>query len=256
MVYLSQRSLDRTFAALADPTRRALLAQLGEHAHLSVSELARPFTMSLPAVMKHLDVLSDAGLIAREKTGRTVVCRLQAAPMAEATDWLNRYEKFWSERLDRLAAFLEEEEDHVHHHRQARPHPYPPAQGPSGAGLQRLDGAGKSKALVRPGGAQVTLAEFDTRKGGRYRIVARSPDGDEHDVGGVFREVIPDEKLVYTWAWRSTPERESLVTVEFRREGDRHAADAPARGVLRRAGARPPQAGWNGALDKLETYLA
>jgi DNA-binding transcriptional ArsR family regulator len=110
MVYLSQPSLDRTFAALADPTRRALLAQLGEHAHLSVSELARPFTMSLPAVMKHLDVLSEAGLIAREKTGRTVVCRLQAAPMAEATDWLSRYEKFWSERLDRLAAFLEQEE--------------------------------------------------------------------------------------------------------------------------------------------------
>ena len=111
MVYLSHPSLDRTFAALADPTRRALLAQLGEHEEVSVSELARPFTMSLPAVMKHLDVLSEAGLIAREKTGRTVVCRLRAAPMAEASEWLNRYEKFWSERLDRLAAFLEEEEE-------------------------------------------------------------------------------------------------------------------------------------------------
>jgi DNA-binding transcriptional ArsR family regulator len=109
MVYLSQPSLDRTFAALADPTRRALLVQLGEREEVSVSELARPFSMSLPAVMKHLDVLSDAGLIAREKTGRTVVCRLRAAPMAEASEWLHRYEKFWSERLDRLAAFLEEE---------------------------------------------------------------------------------------------------------------------------------------------------
>ncbi|MGE0034399.1 MAG: ArsR/SmtB family transcription factor [Xanthobacteraceae bacterium] len=109
MVYLLHASLDRTFAALADPTRRALLAQLGERDEVSVSELARPFTMSLPAVMKHLDVLSEAGLIAREKTGRTVVCRLRAAPMAEASEWLHRYEKFWSERLDRLAAFLEEE---------------------------------------------------------------------------------------------------------------------------------------------------
>jgi DNA-binding transcriptional ArsR family regulator len=107
MVYLSHPSLDRTFAALADPTRRALLAQLGERDEVSVSELARPFTMSLPAVLKHLDVLSQAGLIAREKTGRTVVCRLRAAPMAEASEWLNRYEKFWSERLDRLAAFLD-----------------------------------------------------------------------------------------------------------------------------------------------------
>jgi len=102
-------SLDQTFAALADPTRRALLAQLSERDTLSVSELARPHAMSLPAVMKHLDVLSDAGLVERSKTGRTVSVRLRATPMQEATDWLNRYQRFWSESLDRLAAFLEEE---------------------------------------------------------------------------------------------------------------------------------------------------
>ena len=68
MVYYSPVVLDRTFAALADPTRRALLAQLSERESISVSELARPFSISLPAVMKHLDVLSDAGLVAREKT--------------------------------------------------------------------------------------------------------------------------------------------------------------------------------------------
>jgi DNA-binding transcriptional ArsR family regulator len=101
--------LNRTFAALADPTRRALLARLGETDSLSVSELARPFTVSLPAVMKHLDVLSDAGLITRSKTGRSVACRLTAGPMEEATRWLHRYQKFWSERLDNLAAFLEED---------------------------------------------------------------------------------------------------------------------------------------------------
>ncbi|HEY6831094.1 MAG TPA: metalloregulator ArsR/SmtB family transcription factor [Pseudolabrys sp.] len=109
MVYYSTETLDRTFAALADPTRRALLAQLSERESLSVSELARPFDMSLPAVMKHLDVLSDAGLVTREKSGRTVSCRLRAAPMQEATDWLNRYQRFWTERLDRLAAFLEDD---------------------------------------------------------------------------------------------------------------------------------------------------
>src|SRR5713226_4725821 len=109
MVKYKAPALDRTFAALADPTRRALLARLGDQTSLSVSELARPFAMSLPAIMKHLDVLSDAGLITRTKTGRTVACRLTAAPMEEATRWLNRYQRFWSERLDRLAAFLEEE---------------------------------------------------------------------------------------------------------------------------------------------------
>jgi DNA-binding transcriptional ArsR family regulator len=109
MVKFQDTPLDRTFAALSDPTRRALLARLGETESLSVSELARPFPVSLPAVMKHLDVLSDAGLIIRTKTGRTVACRINAGPMEEAVSWLNRYQQFWSERLDRLAALVEDE---------------------------------------------------------------------------------------------------------------------------------------------------
>src|SRR5262245_6065484 len=109
MVKYQEEVLDRTFAALSDPTRRALLARLGNRESLSVSELAQPFAMSLPAIMKHLDVLSDAGLITREKTGRTVACRLTAGPMEQAMDWLNRYQRFWSDNLDRLAAFVEED---------------------------------------------------------------------------------------------------------------------------------------------------
>src|SRR5271163_2016566 len=111
MVKLSATPLDRTFAALADPTRRALVMRLAAEPGLSVSALAAPFHVSLPAIMKHLGVLSDAGLVARTKTGRTVACRLDAEPMREAFEWLNRYEKFWSERLSSLAAFLEEEEE-------------------------------------------------------------------------------------------------------------------------------------------------
>jgi DNA-binding transcriptional ArsR family regulator len=109
MVKYKDEALDRTFAALSDPTRRALLARLGERDGLSVSELAAPFLVSLPAIMKHLDVLSDAGLIVREKAGRTVSCRLAAQPMEQAMNWLNRYAQFWSENLDRLAAFVENE---------------------------------------------------------------------------------------------------------------------------------------------------
>src|SRR3954451_8303631 len=109
MVKYQTAPLDRTFAALADPTRRALLARLGEHDSVSGSERARPFPVSLPAIMKHLDVLSDAGLITRAKTGRTVACRLSAAPMEQAMEWLNRYQRFWSTQLDRLAAFVEED---------------------------------------------------------------------------------------------------------------------------------------------------
>src|SRR3977135_4084999 len=110
MVKYNDQALDRTFAALADPTRAALLARLGKRDSISVSELAQPFAMSLPAVMKHLDVLSDVGLIARTKKGRFGTCRLTADPMEQAMDWLNRYQRFWSESLDRLAAFVEEEQ--------------------------------------------------------------------------------------------------------------------------------------------------
>jgi DNA-binding transcriptional ArsR family regulator len=108
-------ALDRTFAALADPTRRALLARLQGRDTVSVSELAQPFDMSLPAVMKHLDVLGDAGLIAREKTGRVVACRLTAKPMEQAMEWLNRYQRFWSDNLDRLAALVEEDTSWPNH---------------------------------------------------------------------------------------------------------------------------------------------
>ena len=125
MVKYSDEALDRTFAALADPTRRALLARLGSQDTISVSELAQPFAMSLPAVMKHLDVLTDAGLVAREKTGRTVACRLTAGPMEQAMAWLDRYRRFWSEKLDRLAAFVEE--DTWPPHRALPATPGPPA---------------------------------------------------------------------------------------------------------------------------------
>src|ERR1700740_1361152 len=108
MVKYQDAALDRTFAALSDPTRRALLARLVEKESISLSELAQPFEIALHAIIRHLDVLSDAGLIAREKTGRTVACRLTAAPMEQAMDWLNRYARFWSENFDRLAAFVED----------------------------------------------------------------------------------------------------------------------------------------------------
>ena len=102
--------LDSTFAALVDPTRRAVLARLEQEGSVSIGELARPFAIKLPTVMKHLDVLGTAGLIARSKNGRTVTVRLAPEPMKDAMDWLRRYEQFWSTRLDRLAAYAEAEE--------------------------------------------------------------------------------------------------------------------------------------------------
>jgi DNA-binding transcriptional ArsR family regulator len=101
--------LNRTFAALVDPVRRAILARL-EREEATVSELARPLPIGLPGVMKHLDVLEEAGMIARTKSGRTVTVRLTPAPMRDALIWLQRYERFWSVSLDQLAAYAETKE--------------------------------------------------------------------------------------------------------------------------------------------------
>lgn len=101
--------MDRTFSALADPTRRAILLRLKDEPGLSISELAKPFSQKLPGMMKHLDVLTEAGLITRAKTGRTVSVNLSVEPMQAAMEWLNRYERLWTVSIDRLVALVEEE---------------------------------------------------------------------------------------------------------------------------------------------------
>jgi DNA-binding transcriptional ArsR family regulator len=99
-------ALSATFSALADPTRRAILARLslGE---TSVGDLAEPFAMSLPAVSKHLKVLERAGLITRGREAQWRPCRLKAGPMKDAVHWLEQYQRFWDERLDRLEGYLQ-----------------------------------------------------------------------------------------------------------------------------------------------------
>ena len=99
--------LSTVFAALADPTRRAILARLAS-GETSVTELAKPFEMSLPAVSKHLKVLERAGLVTRGRDATRRPVRLEAAPLKAATDWLERYRQFWETRYKRLDALLEE----------------------------------------------------------------------------------------------------------------------------------------------------
>ncbi len=99
--------LSNTFAALADPTRRAILARLAS-GEASVSELAEPFEMSMPAISKHLKVLERAGLIARGREAQWRPCRLEAAPLKEAANWLEEYRRFWEESFDRLDEYLRE----------------------------------------------------------------------------------------------------------------------------------------------------
>jgi DNA-binding transcriptional ArsR family regulator len=107
---VAAEQLDRTFAALSDPTRRAILARLAG-GQASVTELAEPFAMSMPAVSKHLKVLERAGLIARGRERQWRPARLEAGPLKEVADWMEPYRRFWEESYDRLEEYLEELQD-------------------------------------------------------------------------------------------------------------------------------------------------
>jgi DNA-binding transcriptional ArsR family regulator len=109
MVKYSPRLLNRTFAALADPTRRRILEQL-THGDRCVTDLAKPYSMSLPGVSKHLRVLEKAGLIRRRRRGRVHSLKLEAAPMRQAQEWIGEYRRFWEDSLDRLDGYMKKQQ--------------------------------------------------------------------------------------------------------------------------------------------------
>jgi uncharacterized protein YndB with AHSA1/START domain len=114
----------------------------------------------------------------------------------------------------------------------------------------------KLKRWFGPPGVEVLRAEADARVGGRYRVTARSPDGEEHEVSGAYREVVPNQRLVFTWAWRSTPERESLVTVQIRPDGDGSLLTLTHEQFFDEPARDRHQHGWTGSMDKLEQMIA
>lgn len=107
MVKCSPRILNRTFAALADPTRRRILEHLAQ-GDRCVTELARPYSMSLPAVSKHLRILENAGLVSRRRSGRVHSLKLETKPMQQASQWIEEYRRFWEESFDRLDEYLKQ----------------------------------------------------------------------------------------------------------------------------------------------------
>jgi DNA-binding transcriptional ArsR family regulator len=129
-VEVGQSGLDTVFAALADPTRRAILARLSA-GEASVTELAAPFDMSQPAISKHLKVLERAGLVSRGRDAQRRPCRIEARPLAEATAWLERYREFWEAQFQQLDALLDE--------LQATPRPQGPTTTPASTKRRRRD---------------------------------------------------------------------------------------------------------------------
>jgi uncharacterized protein YndB with AHSA1/START domain len=114
----------------------------------------------------------------------------------------------------------------------------------------------KVKRWMGPGEVTLKHAECDARAGGRYRWMMQAPGGEEHDVSGVYHEVVADEKLVFTWAWKTTPEQESLVTVLFKPDGDGTLLTVIHEQFVDQDASDRHQHGWNGALDKLERMFS
>ena len=114
----------------------------------------------------------------------------------------------------------------------------------------------KMRRWMGPGEVTAPVVECDLRVGGHYRILMRTPAGEEFDVGGVYREIVANEKLSFTWAWKSAPERESLVTVTFKSDGGGTLMTLTHEQFFDDDARDRHQAGWNGALVKLEQYLA
>jgi|SRR5579862_565591 len=113
----------------------------------------------------------------------------------------------------------------------------------------------KVKRWMGPGEIKAVSAENDARVGGRYRWVMQAPGGEEHDVSGIYREVVPNEKLVFTWAWKSTPERESVVTVLLKPDGDGTLMTLTHEQFFDEAARDSHQGGWNGALEKMAKFV-
>ncbi len=222
-----QERLARTFKALADPTRRAILGQLERSDGVSISELAEPFAIHLPAVMKHLDVLARAGLVTRSpKSGRTVTVRLRAQPMREAMDWLQRYERFWSGSLDRLASYAERKEAEVR--RKADDELTPVAA----LGRDRRSCSMRSRSRREshnggPDAGPVLVAESDPRVGGHYRVrFLRLLDNTEYESSGEYLAISRPERVVMSWRWKvGVPDPgESRVEITLEAHSRRHRA--------------------------------
>ena len=225
-------SLSVTFAALADPTRRAILARLASGA-CSVTELTEPFEMSMPAVSKHLRVLERAGLVARGRAAQWRPCQLDAAPLKEVADWAERYRHVWEGRLNRLDDYLQscrpsKGEDSMRATPSAAHSGTFQVTTPSDTEitLTRLFNAPRDlvwEAMTKPEHVRrwwgclderysVPVCEIDLRVGGKWRFVGRGPEGDIPAFYGEYLEIDRPGRLVYTEIFEPFPDGGSLVT--------------------------------------------
>ena len=271
-------TLDRTFAALSDPTRRAMLERLAR-GEATVTELAAPFSISLPAISKHLRVLERAGLVRQQKDGRVRRCHLVAAPMRQASDWVAQYAPSGkdSSTPSPITSKILPRNPTTPACMRIAPMVHPAAESDYRLIISQTIRASRERVfqawtdpvhLLHWWGAHegwtTPFAEVDLCVGGHYRLGMQDPE-QEHPyvVGGVYREVSPPERLVFTWVWERRPTdtpdwipSETVATLEF---FDRQGATE----VLLTHERFPDESmrdqhndGWQGCLDRLKQHLA
>jgi uncharacterized protein YndB with AHSA1/START domain/DNA-binding transcriptional ArsR family regulator len=253
-------ALDRTFAALADPTRRAILGRLAQ-GEAMVGELAEPFAISLPAVSRHLKVLEQASLITNVRDGKHRRCRINPAALSEASRWFEFYARFWTGSLDRLDTHLNSKE-----RVKVMSSAPTPVQETGVLAIKRVFNAPPQRvfdawtqreqwqAWIGPEGVNCDVPELDARVGGRYRVMMRLTDGRTLPVGGEFKIVDAPRTLAFTWAGMTGTGHETLVVLSFRDLGGRteltlRHENLPADMIAGH------DKGWSSALNKLGAYL-
>lgn len=219
------QQLDLVFAALADPTRRAILARLAE-GEATVNELVAPFALRQPTISKHLKVLEGAGLVTRGRQAQFRPVRLNPGPLEGAARWFGDYRRFWEESLDQLGAYAKElqHKESVMNAREtiadreliiSRDYDVP--------ARFLFEAYSKPEHLMKwfgPKGYPLTLCEVDFRTGGRYRFAMTGPDGKQNTpFGGEYLEIVPNEKIVFDNSFEEPNPRKMIMTVTFEETG-------------------------------------
>jgi uncharacterized protein YndB with AHSA1/START domain len=266
--------LSLTFAALADPTRRAILERLAAGDAMP-SELAEPFSISAPAVSRHLRVLEQAGLIARGRDAQWRPCRLQAGPLKQVADWVQRFRRFWDKNLDEQHVPRNEGGDSSQSREFVATRVF---DATAEAVFQAWAYPVQMAQWWGPHGFTNLICEMDVQPGGAWRIVMLGPDGVQHPAKGVFREVEKPQRLVMTLNHSELPEQwhdlvnpyrdksqpkpglEAITTVTFQeRDGKTTLTitllfeSTAVRDALRKIAMAE---GWSQSLERLERLLA
>jgi uncharacterized protein YndB with AHSA1/START domain/DNA-binding transcriptional ArsR family regulator len=252
MVKYSELTLDYTFRALADQTRRRIIDLLRDGPK-NVMTLASHFQISLPAVSKHLRVLEKAAILKRTRKGRVHLMSLSARPLMDASEWIESYRQFWEGNLDSLEQFvltqhrkelgmaIETQSDislEVKRQIQA------PVASVYGAWSNAIS------SWFGPEGCEVMEASFNPVVGESYSIKVKEETMGDMTVQGVFKEVVPNDRLVFTWAWVGE-EDESLVTVGFREVDGSTELTLTHTGFSASESRDHHMVGWEGTLEKL-----